>query len=337
MAITAPTDPLSALILAPFSADALGRLSQRMDVTYESWLKTLKIHDPDELADRINALGATALIVETDFVFAETLEQVGSLRFVGVCRAALNHVDVDAATEHGVLVVNAPARNARAVAEHVLGLMIALARRIPEADRYVKEGSWKSPVEPYLCLRGIELGGRSLGIVGLGAIGRQLASIASAIGMDVLAYDPYVTRYSGGELTDLRSLLARSDFIATLAPINSETTALLDAGALSLVRPGAFLIMASGFAIADRTALLEALETGPLAGAAIDVFDTHPVAPDSPLLSAENVLLTPHIAGATEETIFRHSDMVAGDLIRFLDGMMPLNAVNPQAIDLPVG
>ena len=337
MAITNPPHPSSALILAPFSDDALTRLSQRMDITYASWQETLKIHDPDELADRINALGATALIVETDFVFAETLKQVGTLRFVGVCRAALNHVDVEAATEHGVLVVNSPARNARAVAEHVLGLMIALARRIPQADRYVKEGSWKSPVEPYLTLRGIELGGRSLGIVGLGAIGRQLASIASAIGMNVLAYDPYVTRYGGGEMTDLKSLLARSDFIATLAPINSETTAMLDAEALSLLRPGSFLVIASGVAIADRAALLEALETGPLAAAAIDVFDTHPVAPDSPLLSAENVLLTPHIAGATEETIYRHSEMVAGDLIRFLDGLMPLNAVNPQAIDLLVG
>ena len=323
--------------MAPFSADVLARLARRMDITYESWLETLKIHDPDELADRINALGAAALIVETDFIFAETLEQVSTLRFVGVCRAALNHIDVGAATEHGVLVVNAPARNGRAVAEHVLGLMIALARRIPEADRYVKEGCWKSPVEPYRSLRGIELGGRRLGIVGLGAIGRQLASIASAIGMDVLACDPYVTESGGCELTDLKSLLARSDFIATLAPINSETTAMLDAEALSLVRPGAFLVMASGIAIADRAALLEALEAGPLAGAAIDVFDTHPVAPDSPLLSAKNVLLTPHIAGATEETIKRHSEMVADDLIRFMDGLMPLNAVNPQAIDLPVG
>lgn len=336
MATTTPPHPSSALILAPFSADALTRLSQRMEITYESWLETLKIHDPDELAERINTLGATALIVETDFVFAETFEQVSTLRFVGVCRAALNHVDVDAATEHGVLVVNAPARNARAVAEHVLGLMIALARRIPEADRYIKEGCWRSPVEPYLSLRGIELGGRSLGIIGLGAIGRHLASIASAIGMNVLAYDPYVTRYGGGELTDLEPLLARSDFIATLAPINSETTAILNAEAMSLIRPGAFLVMASGIAIADRTALLEALKAGPLAGAAIDVFDTHPIAPDSPLLSAENVLLTPHIAGATEETIHRHSEMVAGDMIRFLDGLMPLNAVNPRAIDLPV-
>ncbi|MDD9994146.1 MAG: hypothetical protein OXS35_00150, partial [Dehalococcoidia bacterium] len=188
MATTTPPHPSSALILAPFSADALTRLSQRMEITYESWLETLKIHDPDELAERINALGATALIVETDFVFAETFEQVSTLRFVGVCRAALNHVDVDAATEHGVLVVNAPARNACAVAEHVLGLMIALARRIPEADRYIKEGCWRSPVEPYLSLRGIELGGRSLGIIGLGAIGRHLASIASAIGMNVIAW-----------------------------------------------------------------------------------------------------------------------------------------------------
>lgn len=325
--------PGHALVLAPFSEPGLAAVAGRMRVTHESWMDTLRLYDPDELAERINELGVTALIVESDFVFAETFEQVETLRFVGMCRAALNHVDLQSATDHGILVVNAPGRNSRAVAELVLGLMLSLARRIPSADRYVKEGRWSSPDEPYRTLRGIELSGRTLGLVGLGAIGRELAGIAAALGMKTLAYDPYVTGGPDGvALTDLDSLLAGSDFVATLAPLNTETTGMLDAGRLARIKPGAFLVAASGVAIADQAALLAALDGGALAGVAIDVFDTHPVAPDSPLLTAENVVLTPHIAGATEETIARHSDMIAGDLIRFLDGETPVNAVNPQVL-----
>ena len=323
----------AALILAPFSADALERLEGRVDVTHESWMDTLRLQDPEELGLRLGDMGATALVVESDFVFDETLEAARALRFVGVCRAALNHVDVDAATGRGVVVVNTPGRNARAVAEHVLGLMLSLARRIPAADRYVREGRWRSPDEPYRLLRGVELGGRTLGLIGLGAIGRQVAALATALGMSVVAYDPYAANGADAEMTDLDSLLARSDFVATLAPLTAETTGMLDAGALSRVRPGAYLVMASGTAIAETDALLAALSDGRLAGAAADVFDTHPVAPDSPLLTSGRLVLTPHIAGATEETIARHSDMIASDLLRFLDGHVPQNAVNPAAMN----
>jgi D-3-phosphoglycerate dehydrogenase len=322
-----------ALVLAPFSPEGIAMLASRVAVTHESWMDTLRLYDPDELAERINEAAVTALIVESDFVFAETFEQVSTLRFVGICRAALNHVDVDSATEHGVVVVNAPGRNSRAVAEHVIGLMLALARQIPAAHSYVKDGQWNSPDEPYRTLRGVELGGRTLGLVGFGAIGREVAYIASALGMDVLAHDPYVSEAPAGvTLADLDTLLAGSDFVATLAPLNPETTGMLDAQKLARMKQGAFLITASGVSITDQTALLAALRSGALRGAAVDVFDTHPVAPDSPLLTAENLLLTPHIAGATGETIERHSAMVAGDLVRFLDGLPPVNAVNPQAL-----
>ena len=304
-----------------------------MAVTHESWMDTLRLYDPDELAERINELSVTALIVESDFVFVETFEQVSTLRFVGVCRAATNHVDIDSATEHGIVVVNSPGRNSRAVAEHIFGLMLSLARQIPAGDRYVKQGRWSSPDEPYRTLRGVELGGRTLGLVGFGAIGRQVATIAAALGMTVLAHDPYVVDSPAGvTLTDLDSLLAGSDFVATLAPLNAETTGMLDASRLARMKPGAFLVTASGVSIADQPALLKALRTGALSGLAVDVFDTHPVAPDSPLLTVENVVLTPHIAGATEETIGRHSDMIAGDLIRSLDGEAPINAVNPEVL-----
>ncbi len=332
-----PSRPPAALVLAPFSGAALERLGRRLSVTHESWMETLRLHDPEELGDRLDALGAVALVVESDFVFDETFERAPSLRFVGVCRAALNHIDVAAATERGVVVVNAPARNAPAVAEHVLGLMLSLARRIPAADRYVRDGLWRSPDEPYRLLRGVELGGRTLGLIGLGAIGRRLAAMATSLGMTALAYDPYAADVAGVEMTDLPSLLAGSDFVATLAPMTAETSGMLDAQALSSMRPGAFLVMASGVAVADTAALLGALAEGRLAGAAADVFDTHPIAPDSPLLGAPNMVLTPHVAGATDETIERHSDMITGDLLRFLDGRTPLNAVNPSAMDAPVG
>jgi D-3-phosphoglycerate dehydrogenase / 2-oxoglutarate reductase len=325
--------PNHALVLAPFSQSGLATLKARMAVTHESWMDTLRLYDPDELAERINELSVTALIVESDFVFVETFEQVSTLRFVGVCRAAINHVDVDSATEHGIVVVNTPGRNSRAVAEHIFGLMLSLARQIPAGDRYVKAGNWSSPDEPYRTLRGVELGGRTLGLVGFGAIGRQVATIAAAMGMTVLAHDPYISDAPQGvALTDLDSLLAGSDFVATLAPLNAETTGMLDADRLARMKPGAFLVTASGVSIADQPALLGALRSGAIRGLAVDVFDTHPVAPDSPLLTAENVVLTPHIAGATEETIARHSDMIAGDLIRLLDGETPINAVNPEVL-----
>ena len=124
--------------------------------------------------------------------FEDTLDLTPGLRFVGVCRAAVNQVDVDFATASGVVVVNTPGRNANAVAEHTLGLMLALARRIPAAHRYVQSGEWQVPTEPYIVLRGVELRGRTVGIVGLGAVGRRLADVCFALGMNVQAYDPYL-------------------------------------------------------------------------------------------------------------------------------------------------
>ncbi len=182
---------MRALILAPFSPHQLEALREVVDLTYESWFDTRLIRDPRELAARLDSEGTAILVIESDFVFAEVFQGAPSLSFVGICRAATDHIDVEAATRHGVLVVNTPGRNAQAVAEHALGLMLSLARRIPMAHRYVTEGGWRDPVEPYMTMRGVELAGRTLGIVGLGAIGRRLSAMASALGMTCLAHDPY--------------------------------------------------------------------------------------------------------------------------------------------------
>ncbi len=322
---------ISALILAPFSPTYLEKLQQSIEVTYESWLETRRIYDPDKLASRLNNEQIDILVIESDFVFEEVFEQATSLRFVGICRSATNHIDIEAATRHGVAVVNTPSRNAQAVAEHALGLMLSLARKIPAAHQYVAKGRWQNPVEPYLTMRGVELAGRTLGIVGLGAIGRKLAAICFALEMTVMAYDPYVEAAPPNvTLKDLDELLVKSDFVSVHVPLTEETESMLDSRRLALMKPSAFLINATDSSVVDQDALVEALREKRISGAALDVFETHPVDPHNPLLSLDNVVLTPHLGGATEETIERHSQMMTGDILRFMRGERPNNLVNPE-------
>ena len=320
------------LVLAPFSEPALKCLREAVQVCYESWTDTRRLYAPEELASRLSAEYASILVIEADFVLADVFEAAPSLRFVGVCRSSTDHVDVEAATEHGVVVVNTPSRNAQAVAEHALTLMLSLARRVPQAHRYVADGRWSNPAEPYLTMRGVELAGRTLGIIGLGAIGQRLAGMASALGMACLAYDPYAScAPQGTTLAGLEALLTGSDFVAIHAPLTRETDGLLDARLLGLMRPTSYLMNLSDAAIVSEEALVDALRQRRIAGAAMDVFETHPLSPGSPLLSLDNVVLTPHIGGATEETVERHSTAMAGDILRFLAGRRPLNLVNPDA------
>ena len=326
-----PDNKAGCLILAPFEAAQLQRLRAEMRVAYESWLDTRALTDPDDLAARVNRDRVSALVVEADFVFRETFEACPSLRFVGICRAATNHVDIEAATERGVAVVNTPGRNARAVAEYALGLMLSLARRIPQAREYVAAGRWQNPAAGYTDARGVEIESRGVGIVGLGAIGRTLAAMCAALGMTVIAYDPHIGEPPRGvAMTDLATLAAESDFISVHAPATTETAGMLDANFFARMKPTAYLVNCSDYSIADESALIGALSRRRIAGAAFDVFQTHPIAPDSPLLQLDNVILTPHIGGATEETIRRHSRMMADDLLRFARGERPLNLVNPE-------
>ena len=323
-----------ALILAPFDERQLERLTAEMSVAHESWLDTLKLTDPDDLAARIQAEGISILVLEADFVFEETFADAPGVRFVGICRASTTQVDVDAATAHGVVVVNTPGRNARAVAEHAMGLIFALARRIPTAHRYVTSGKWRHPVGGYVDLRGIELAGRTLGIIGMGAIGRGLAEMGHALGMTVLGCDPYVTDPPAAvDMVDLHTVASSSDFISVHVPTTPQTVGMIDAEAIDCMKPTAFLVNCSDAEVIDQTALVHALRTGRIAGAALDVFETHPIAPDNPLIQLDNVVLTPHLGGATVETIQRHSKMMTNDILRFLRGDRPVNLVNPEVWD----
>ena len=324
----------AALVLAPFSQEALEVLRDEVTVIYESWTDTRRLHSPEELAQRINLEGIRILVVEADFVFEEVFEQAPPLRFLGLCRGESNHVDVEAATAHGVMVVNSPGRNAQAVAELTIGLMLCLARGIPRLDVYTRGGTWEDPVEPYISMRGIELSGRTLGVLGLGAVGRKVARLARAFGMRVLAYDPYVVgrsgKAAGADLQPLDQVLSRADFVSAHVPDTAETRGLLNTETLGLMKRGSYIVNTAAYTVIDEAALVEGLCSGHIVGAALDVHRTHPSPPNNPLAKLDNVILTPHIGGASDGTIERQSWMMVEEIRRFLRGRKPRSLVNPE-------
>lgn len=330
---------MNSLILAPFSDGGLAALREIGAAAYEPWTQTQRLYDPEELGERLTAEGVGALIVEADFLFEELFEAAPPLRFAAVCRASLNQVDLDAATEYGVVVVHTPGRNAQAVAELVLALMLTLARRVPTASAYAAFGAWEDPTDPYTRFHGRELAGATLGLVGYGAIGRRVAALARGVGMRVLAYDPYLAPDAPGlrgvVLVELETLLREADFVSVHAPDTASTMRLINAVAFRLMRPGAYLINVSSPWVVDTAALAAAIERGALAGAALDVHEAHPIPPNAPMLDVarrmpDRVVLTPHVGGATAETIERHSAMVVEDLRRFLAGRRPKRLANPE-------
>lgn len=325
-----------ALVLAPFQPAALQHLRKKVEVLYESWLDTRRLYSPEELGRRLREEKCSILVVEADFVFEEVFEQASELRFVGVCRGSAKNIDLEAASRYGVLVVNTPARNAVAVAELTLGLMLALARRIPEANKLVKSGRWQDPVGPYIFFRGVELHGKVAGIVGLGAVGKEVALRLLALGMRVLAFDPFVGAEEmaklGVEKVELDDLLKEADFVTLHCPVLPETIGLLDERKLRLMKSTAYLVNTAGWEVVEEEPLLRMLKERRIAGAAFDVFPTHPVPPHFPLLELDNVVLTPHIGGASDGTIARQSWMMVEEIERFLRGERPLNPLNPEVL-----
>jgi D-3-phosphoglycerate dehydrogenase len=254
------------------------------------------------------------------------------LEVIGRAGAGVDTIDVDAATERGIIVMNTPGGNTTAVAEHTLALLLALARRVPVADAALKAGRWEKNR-----LQGIELMGKTLGVVGLGRIGGEVARRALGFRMQVLAFDPYLTREAAERLgvscVELDELLARSDFITIHTPLTGDTRHLLGEAELARTKPGVRLINCARGGIIDEAALVRALESGHVGGAGLDVFEREPLPADHPLLRFEQVVLTPHLGAATDEAqsavALAIADQVADVLVR---GVVS-NAVNLPAMD----
>jgi D-3-phosphoglycerate dehydrogenase len=268
-----------------------------------------------------------ALIVRSQVQVDAALIAAGSrLVVIGRAGVGVDNVDLDAATRAGITVVNAPTGNTIAAAEHTLALLYGVARRTAAADASLRTGSWERSR-----FTGLELRGRTLGIVGLGKIGQAIASRARAMEMIVIGVDPYVTAEGaanhGVELVDFDTLLARADVVTVHVPLTRATKGLLGRAAIARLKPGSIVLNVARGGIVDEAAVAEALGSGHLAGAGIDVFDREPPL-DSPLLDAPNTLLTPHLGASTAEAQILVSEEVAAQVLDVLDGRSARYAVN---------
>ena len=274
---------------------------------------------PELVAQRIG--NADAVLINKVQITAEVMDACPCLRYVGLFATGFNNVDVAYAAAHGITVCNVPGYSTEAVAQHTFALLLALTNRVGEYNRTVAEGDWmKSATFSYFPIPLTELSGKTIGIVGYGAIGRRAADIARAFGMEVLVCgrrpiaDPAVTQ------VPLDDLLARADVVSLHCPLNADSERMLDAAAFAKMKRGAYLINTARGPLVDETALRAALDSGHLGGAGLDVLEREPMAADCPLYGAPNCLITPHIAWAAVDTRSRLMGVVADNLRAFLAG-----------------
>ncbi|MFO7300136.1 MAG: hydroxyacid dehydrogenase [Actinomycetes bacterium] len=241
-----------------------------------------------------------------------------SLKVVIRAGVGVDNIDVEEATRRGVAVFNTPAANTIAAAELTFALILAAMRMVPAADRSMREGAWDRAA-----FQGVECHGKVLGLVGAGRIGREVAARARAFGMTVIAYDPYLTEADGLELCPLDRVIAEADVISLHVPLDDETRGLIDAAAIARMKPGSYLVNASRGGVVDEAALVDALRSGHLAGAGLDVYEEEPLPADSPLRRAPNLVLTPHLGAstveaqervATEAAVLMRKALAEGDL-----------------------
>jgi glyoxylate reductase len=294
--------------------------------------------DPDDQQLTPSALRRAAadkvgiLCVVTDRIDAQLLAQAPQLKVVSNVAVGYDNVDVQAATRHGVVVTNTPGVLTETTADLVWGLLLAIARRIPEGDRYIRAGQWRE--WKLMTMVGCDVYGQTLGIVGMGRIGQAVARRAQGFGMQVLYHnrnrlEHVVEAELGTMWVGLPSLLQRSDFVSLHVPMMPETAHLIGEAELRQMRPTAYLINTARGAIVDERALIRALHEGWIAGAALDVFEHEPEVPLA-LRQQDNVVLVPHIGSASMATRTRMAVMAAQNLIAVLHQERPLHVVNPQ-------
>jgi D-3-phosphoglycerate dehydrogenase / 2-oxoglutarate reductase len=288
--------------------------------------------DEDSDSDLASIIGAYDAIVirSATKLTADLIAKGTNLKVIGRAGVGVDNVDVDAATRQGIVVANAPESNVVSAAEHTVGLLVALARNIPQAHAALVAGRWERAE-----WGGVELAEKTLGILGFGRIGQQVARRGVGLQMRVVAYDPFVSadrfRELGVEQDTLEGVLSRADFLTLHLPANDETRGVIDATSIAKMKDGVRIINAARGDLVDEAALVAALESGKVAGAALDVFPQEPY--DGPLLGAPNLIVTPHLAASTDEAQDRAGVIVAEQVVAALDGGLVSNAVNIPSVN----
>lgn len=318
-----------ALVTAPLRGPGFAKLQQFADVVYDPWLdkSPLRIYSAEQLAERIAAESANIVVVESDSVGGPVFEL--DLTAVASTRGDPNNVDVAGATAAGIPVLNTPARNADAVAEMTIALLLAATRHLVVADADVRGGNiFRDGSLPYQRLRGWEIAGLTAGLVGLGAVGRATAWRLRGLGLRVVAHDPY----QDDAQHTLAELLAISDVVSLHAPVTEDTVGMIGAEQFAAMREGVVFLNTARAQLHDTDALVAALRAGKVAAAGLDHFVGEWLPTDHPLTAMPNVVLTPHIGGATWNTEARQAQMVADDLEALLSGTAPDHIVNPEVL-----
>ena len=285
---------------------------------------------PQELKEIIGEYDALIVRSATK-VTRDIIEAASRLKVVGRAGTGVDNIDLEAATEKGIVVMNTPGGNTVAAAEHAVSMMLSMARKIPQACASMKEGKWEKKK-----FMGVEVHGKTLGVIGMGRIGSLVAKMGLGLGMRVIACDPYLSQKAakdmGVTLTDLDTLYAESDFITIHAPLTQETRNMISREAFKKMKEGVMLVNCARGGIVDEEALMEAIEVGKVAGAALDVFATEPPPPNYPLLKLEEVICTPHLGASTREAQEVVAIAIVQQIIDYLKRGIVKNAVNVPSI-----
>ncbi len=331
---------------AEYDEKELTPLYELGEVDKQGWALGLPKFSEEELAEKTK--DADIIITSYDDITRKVIEGAPNLRLIACTRATPVNVDIQAAKERNIPVLYTPGRNSDCTAEMTIGLMLAVARNIPQAYSALKSGRytadpgakkeetheglrrdviWDMTMEsPYMVFKGTQLKGKTLGILGYGSIGRRVGRIARAIGMELLIYDPYVgeidvEEFGVRKVESVADLMKESDFVTCHMKVTPETTGIVSREMIALMKPTAYFINASRGAILDEEALIDALREKRIRGAAFDVYASEPIRSNHPYITElDNVVITPHIAGATEDVLVNHTRMIVADVKRFLRG-----------------
>jgi len=284
-----------------------------------------------EKSKNVNALASLL----SDKIDAEVFDAAPKLKIVAQMAVGFDNIDVQEATKRGIYVTNTPEVLTDTTADFAWALLMAIARRVVEADKYVRTGQWKVGWHPSM-MQGRDIHGATIGIVGAGRIGFAVAKRATGFNMKILFYDvvprPEMEKELGAKKVDLDTLFRESDFVSIHVPLMKETYHLVNADRLKLMKKTAYLINNSRGPVVDEKALYEALKEGRIAGAGLDVFEQEPTPLNNPLLKLDNVVVAPHISSASYETRSKMAEMVAENLVAFFEGKKPPNLVNPDVM-----
>ncbi|XGI83747.1 phosphoglycerate dehydrogenase [Halorutilales archaeon Cl-col2-1] len=310
------------LISDPISDEGVERLRESYAVDIKTELTE------EELASQIGEYDAIIVRSGTQMT-PKVIENADSLKIIGRAGVGVDNIDIDAATQKGIIVANAPEGNTVAAAEHAVTLMLSMARNIPQAHDSLKDGEWRK--SDFI---GVEVNNKTLGVLGLGRIGGQVAKRASKLGMDLVAFDPYVSESRaeelGAELASMEEVLRRGDFITVHTPLTDETHHMISHDEVEIMQDHARLVHASRGGVVDEEAIADGVESGEIAGAAFDVFEEEPPK-DSPLLGVEDIIVTPHLGASTEEAQRNVATSIVEQVIDVLEGGVAENALNAPA------